>query len=162
MIHTPAHNLWFAYVTLMLAFMVSAMPLPPALQWVWPEWVPLVCIYWVVALPHRFNIGLAFVLGLLMDLLQHNFLGTNALAMVCTVFFAALFYRRMRMYRPWQQSVVIFFLVAINQLVSYWGQSLGGNTTNVLLVMIPAITSAVIWPWIYVVLRGGRRVLQVS
>lgn len=162
MMSTSTNNQWFVYFTLLLAFMVSAMPLPTVLQWIWPEWAPLVCIYWVMALPHRFNLGLAFLVGLLLDLLQNNFLGTNALAMVVTVFIAVLFYRRMRMYRLWQQSLPILVLIAINQLISYWGQSLGGNTTNILLVMIPAVTSAVIWPWVHVMLRGGRRALHVS
>lgn len=87
MVTAPAHNLWVAYLTLLLAFMLSAFPLPAVMQWGWPEWVPLVCIYWVIALPHRFNLGLAFVVGLMLDLLQHNFLGMNALAMVVTIFF---------------------------------------------------------------------------
>lgn len=162
MVTAPAHNLWVAYLTLLLAFMLSAFPLPAVMQWGWPEWVPLVCIYWVIALPHRFNLGLAFIVGLMLDLLQHNFLGMNALAMVVTIFFASLSYRRMRMYRIWQQAVVIGLLMCINQFISYWGQSLGGNTTDIWRIFIPAITSAVVWPWIFVVLRGLRRAFRMT
>ena len=162
MVIATAHNHWIAYLTLLLAFMLSAFPLPDVMQWGWPEWVPLVCIYWAMALPHRFSLGLAFIVGFMLDLLQHNFLGMNALAMVVTVFFAVMLYRRMRMYRIWQQSFVIGFLISINQFISYWGQSLGGNTADIWMIFIPALTSAVVWPWIFVVLRGLRRSFKVT
>ena len=162
MVTAPTHNHWMVYLTLFLALMLSSFPLPAVMQWGWPEWVPLVCIYWVMALPHRFNLGLAFVVGLLLDLLQYNFLGINALAMVITIFFAAVLYRRMRMYRLWQQSFVIGFLIGANQSISYWGQSLGGNTTDIWMIFLPALSSAVVWPWLFVVLRGLRRAFRVA
>lgn len=162
MVNAPSNNHWLVYLTLLLALMLSAFPLPAVMQWAWPEWVPLVCIYWVLALPHRFNLGLAFIIGLLLDLLQYNFLGMNALAMVVTVFFAAMLYRRMRMYRVWQQAFVIGLLIAINQFIGYWGQSLGGNTTDIWMIFLPALTSAIVWPWLFVVLRGLRRAFRVA
>ncbi|MDO7554768.1 MAG: rod shape-determining protein MreD, partial [Oceanospirillaceae bacterium] len=102
-----SHNIWVPYVTLLLAFMLSALPMIEWLQWGWPKWVLVVFIYWVIALPHKFGMGWAFILGLLMDLLQGSHLGVNALAMVVVTFFATLIYRRFRMYRAWQQSFMI-------------------------------------------------------
>jgi len=87
MVVQAAHNLWVPIVTLLIAFMLSALPMLEWVQWGWPEWVLIVFIYWVIALPHRFGLGWAFILGLLLDLLQGNHLGVNALAMVVVTFF---------------------------------------------------------------------------
>ena len=43
------------------------MPLPSLLDAYRPDWVALVVLYWVIALPHRINIGTAWVAGLLLD-----------------------------------------------------------------------------------------------
>ena len=86
MVTKRAHNLWVPGITLLIAFMLSAFPLLEWVQWGWPKWVLVVFIYWVIALPHRFGLGWAFILGLLLDLLQGNYLGVNALAMVVVTF----------------------------------------------------------------------------
>jgi rod shape-determining protein MreD len=156
------HNLWVPFATLLLAFMLSALPLPVSVQWVWPEWVLVVFVYWVIALPHRFGLGWACMLGLLLDLLQGNYLGVNALAMVCVTFLVVLMYRRLRMYRIWQQAFMVFMLVAINQLISYWGQGIGSNTSSGIWFLLPAITSGLLWLWLFVVLRGVRRGFKVA
>ena len=162
MVVQAAHNLWVPIVTLLMAFMLSALPMLEWVQWGWPEWVLIVFIYWVIALPHRFGLGWAFILGLLLDLLQGNHLGVNALAMVVVTFFAMLMYRRLRMYRAWQQAFVIFVLVAINQCISYWFQGIGSNASSGLWFLLPAPVSGVFWLWLFVVLRGVRRAFKVA
>ena len=157
-----SHNIWVPYVTLLLAFMLSALPMIEWLQWGWPKWVLVVFIYWVIALPHKFGMGWAFILGLLMDLLQGSHLGVNALAMVVVTFFATLMYRRFRMYRVWQQSFMIFLLVAVNQCISYWVQGIGSNASIGLLFLLPAPVSGFLWLWLVVVLRGIRRAFKVA
>ena len=157
-----AHNLWVPFITLLLAFMLSALPLPESVQWGWPEWVLVVFLYWVIALPHRFGLGWAFILGLLLDLLQGNHLGINALAMVSVTFFAILMYRRLRMYRVWQQAFMVTLLVALHQVVSYWAQGIGSDASSGLWFLLPALTSGLLWIWLFVVLRGIRRAFKVT
>ena len=157
-----SHNLWVSYATLLIAFMLSALPMVDWVQWGWPKWVLVVFIYWVIALPHRFGMGWAFILGLLLDLLQGSHLGVNALAMVVVTFFVTLMYRRLRMYRAWQQSFMIFFLVVINQFISYWLQGIGSNASVGLWFLLPAPVSGFLWLWLVVVLRGIRRAFKVA
>ena len=113
-------------------------------------------------MPHRFGLGWAFILGLLLDLLQGNYLGVNALAMVVVTFFAMLMYRRLRMYRVWQQAFMVFFLVAVNQCISYWLQGIGSNASIGLWFLLPAPISGLLWLWLVVVLRGLRRAFKVA
>lgn len=46
-----------------------------------PDWVALVVLYWVIALPHHLNVISAWVVGLIMDILLGSTLGIHALSM---------------------------------------------------------------------------------
>jgi len=162
MVMQRAHNLWVPFVTLLIAFMLSALPMLEWVQWGWPEWVLMVFLYWVIALPQRFGIGWAFVLGLLLDLLQGTHLGINALAMVVATFIVILMYRRLRMYRVWQQAFVVCVLVVVYQCITYWLQGIGSNASSGFWFLLPAPTSGLLWLWLFVVLRGIRRAFKVA
>ena len=57
-------------ITLLLAFILQIIPLPTQFDVFRPDWVLLALSYWTMALPNRVNIGVAFVCGLILDLLQ--------------------------------------------------------------------------------------------
>jgi len=43
-------------VTLLLAALLEVIPLPASIDWVRPEWMLLVLVYWVLSLPHRIGV----------------------------------------------------------------------------------------------------------
>ncbi|MDH3995162.1 MAG: rod shape-determining protein MreD, partial [Gammaproteobacteria bacterium] len=73
-------------------------------------------------------------------------------------------YQRLRVYSLAQQSGVVFVLVGINQLVCQWVQNLEGAGAGAasLLFLLPALSSALIWPVALHLLRGLRRHYRVS
>jgi len=148
--------------TFLIGLMLSQMPLPDMFEWGRPEWVAMVLIYWVMALPQRVGIGSAWVVGLLLDLLKGSVLGVNALALTLVAFMTLLLHQRLRMFPLWQQALMVFVLVGINQLTFHWMQRVTGTAGNSLLFLLPSVVSAVLWPWVFVVLRGIRRTFRVS
>ncbi|SIT02778.1 rod shape-determining protein MreD [Neptunomonas antarctica] len=148
--------------TLIVGFILSQMPLPSMLVWWRPEWVAMIVIYWVMALPHRFGIGMAWVSGLALDVLKGSLLGMNALSLTTIAFITLILHRRLRMYPLWQQAMMVLVLVGINQLIFHWIQSLTGSTGDTLVFLLPAVVSAILWPWVFVVLRGIRRTFHVN
>lgn len=148
--------------TFIIGLVLSQIPMPDFMTWARPEWVVLVLIYWVMALPYRIGIGSAFAVGLVMDLVRGSVLGLNALSMTIIAFLVLMLYKRMRMFPLWQQSCLILVLVGINQLLFHWMQGVTGTTSDSLLFLLPALISALVWPWLFPLLRGVRRLFRIQ
>ena len=156
-----ARNTWAIYLSFFIALTLSALPVPEAVQWWRPEWAVLILVYWLVALPERVGLGTAWGLGILMDALEGSLLGLNALGMTLVAYVTLLSYQRIRMFTVIQQGALLFALVALHQLISHWIKGILGLSVQNVMFLIPAFVSALIWPVIFVVLRGVRRQFDV-
>lgn len=149
-------------ITFLVAYVLAVVPLPAWLLWARPEWVALILIYWCIALPHRVGITTALILGIGMDVLEGAALGQNAFALVIVALLSLVLYQRLRVFSLWQQSGVVFILVGINQLICQWVQNIEGVGTLPRLFLLPALSSALLWPVVLHVLRSLRRYYRVS
>ena len=150
------------FLTFLAAYVLAVLPLPDWLQWVRPEWVALTLIYWVIALPQRVGIATALGAGIGLDVLKGAVLGQNAFALVVVALLALMLYQRLRVYSLWQQAGVVFILVGINQLICQWVQNLEGYSILPRLFLMPALTSALLWPLVLMTLRSLRRYYRVG
>ena len=161
------HNsTWVIVVSLLLALVLSIIALPDSIPvevgYLRPHWVALVLIYWIIALPYRVGIVVAWVLGILLDVLLGSLLGQHALALMIVAYIAASLYQRMRMFAVWQQSLIIFAIIGLNQLINFWIENIAGITQWSMWYLLPSVVSALIWPWVFLVLRYLRRLFQVT
>ena len=82
----------FIAVSLFVAFLLN---LQPWGHWVGvPDFVALVLVFWGIHQPRRVGIGIAFCMGLLMDVNDATLLGENALAYTLLSYFAITLHRR--------------------------------------------------------------------
>ena len=149
-------------LTFFAACLLAVLPLPGWLLWGRPEWLALTLIYWCIALPHRVGIVTALLLGIVLDVLEGAVLGQNGFALVVVALLSLTLYQRLRVYSLWQQSAVVFVLVGVNQLICQWVQNLEGVGATTLLFLLPAFSSALLWPVVLLLLRGLRRRYQVQ
>jgi rod shape-determining protein MreD len=157
-----ANARWVIALTLLAALWLSIVPLPDWVRWARPEWVAMVVIYWVIALPHRVGIGSAWLTGLVLDLLKGVPLGENAFALAVIAYLALILYQRMRMYAAWQQAGIVFVLVGLNLLLCHWAQTLISKVVPTLMFLLPALVSAFLWPTVMLLLRYIRRHFAVT
>ncbi len=66
----------------LFALVISAIPLPEIFLDISPFWMLLFYIYWISYLPVKNIFFLALILGMLLDVLQGNIIGQNALALI--------------------------------------------------------------------------------
>ena len=144
-------------LSFLVAYVLAVLPLPQWLLWARPEWIALTLIYWTIALPHRVGIVTALLLGVGLDVLEGAVMGQNAFALVVVALLSLILYQRLRVYSLVQQSGVVFVLIGINQLICQWVQNLEGAGAPTLLFLLPAFSSALLWPVVLHILRGLRR-----
>ena len=122
----------------------------------------MVLIYWVMALPYRVGIGSAWFAGVILDILEGSILGLNAMALVIIAYVTLSLHLRMRMFSSLQQAGLVLAMVGLNLMLSHWLQIITGQTVAAnMLFMMAALTSAVIWPSLFQLLRQIRRSFDV-
>jgi rod shape-determining protein MreD len=149
-------------LTVISAFMLAIMPLPDWAVKFRPDWVTLVLIYWAMAVPTRVGVTIAWFSGLLLDVSYGTLMGQQAVGMVLVIYVIHMQHQRLRVASLLQQAIVIFFLLLIKQLLVLWVDGMLGHAVNSWLYFMPAITSTLLWPWTYLILRDLRRKFSVS
>lgn len=158
-----ARNVWVIVLSLVFAGVLAIVPLPVWLELWRPDWVALVLVYWVIALPHRIGLFTAWVVGFLLDVLEGNLLGLNSMVLTAMAYVPLTLYQRLRMFTPLQQSMIMLLLIGSGQLFIFWVQAATGrNTADNLMFIMSALTSALLWPLVFVSLRFWRRSFRVN
>jgi len=156
------HNRWVVTITFVFALLLTVLPVDAELRWFRPEFITLLVIYWVLVMPQQLSLLRLWLLGCSVDLLVGSMLGQHALALMIVSYVCMLSYQRVRSYALWQQSTFVFLIVGLQQLVSNWVHSLSGSTPPSLVFLMPALVSALIWPFLFIYLDRFRLRLRVS
>ena len=90
----------------------------------------MVLIYWVMALPYRVGIGSAWIVGIILDVLEGSVLGLNALGLVVIAYVTLNLHQRLRMFSALQQAGLVLALVGINLVFGHWLQIVTGQTVS--------------------------------
>lgn len=148
--------------TVVLAMLLTLLPMPLLVQEFRPPWVTLTLIYWCLALPQRVGVGWAWVSGLLLDVLSGTLLGQHALGLSVVAFLVLELHQRIRIFPLFQQALSVLVLLLVERLLSLWVLGGTGQPTPGLGYWVPALVGAVLWPWVYIVLRDVRRRFQIT
>ncbi len=142
--------------------MLAIMPLPDWAVAFRPEWVTLVLIYWAMASPSKIGVTVAWCCGLLLDVSYGTLMGQHAIGMVLVIYVIHIQHQRLRVASLLQQAIVIFFLLLLKQLLSLWVDGMLGRAPDSWLYFMPTITSTLLWPWTYLILRDLRRKFSIE
>lgn len=148
--------------SLIAALFLTILPLPEILEPFRPAWVPMVLVYWVMALPVRLGVGLGWLVGLLLDVATGTLLGQNAMALSLLAFLTLQLHQRLRVYPLGQQAMAILMLIALYQMLVVWVRGIIGFPPETWLYWMQSFTSMLAWPLLFIVLRGVRRQYRVS
>lgn len=139
------------------ALVLQTIPWPGLLDLLRPSWLLLVTCYWVLALPHRVNVGTALVLGLLWDLLIGSTLGIRGMMMSLIIYIIALNFLVIRNMALWQQAIIIGFLTILMQVLIFFGEYLIQDVVFNPLSLWAGVINCILWPWMFLLMRRIRR-----
>lgn len=147
-------------VTIAAAMLLTVVPLPAMIDPLRPYWVALVLIYWCLETQGLVSLGLAFLTGLMLDLLTGSLLGLHALSLVVLVYLVTRFRARIRFFPPWQQALSILALLLNDRIIVLWIVSLRGEPLPTLDFWAAPIAGTAIWPWLFLLLDRYRGVMR--
>lgn len=156
------HSLIAIAITLCLALALALLPMPDWTTWLRPSWVLLVLIYWAMSIPFRVSVGTAWLMGLIVDLFNGGLLGEHALAFTMVIYFVSRIHIRLRMFPVLQQGLFVFILVLLYQFIIYCIQGFVGELPNSHLYWLSSVTSMLLWPWLFVLMRDCRRWFKMA
>ena len=148
---------WIIPLTFLVALMLAAVPMPDWATPLRPEWVAMTVIYWAMALPGRISVGIAWTTGLALDVLKGAVLGHHALGLALVAYLAIKLHQRIRVFPLWQQAISIGAIIALYLLLVLWIYGISGREAASLAYWGPLLTSVILWPWIFLLLRDLRR-----
>ncbi|MEM1244451.1 MAG: rod shape-determining protein MreD [Pseudomonadota bacterium] len=140
-------------MSLLVAYLLSILPMPDWAVWLRPPWLLLFCFYWLLALPDRFSLALIWLLGLGLDALTGTYLGVNACSMLVSCYFLLRLHRHYSLYRLSQRLIVIFIALLINILSLFILTSLLYHTYLNGLIWFIIPISVVLWMFIVKILN---------
>lgn len=159
---TATGRMWIIALSLVIALMLTALPLPEwAVNWR-PAWVAMVLIYWCMALPERVGIGVSWMLGLLLDVQQGTVLGQHALGLAIVAYITIKSHQRLRVFPLFQQALVVCGYILLLQFIVLWIKGMLGIPPRHWSYWMPAFSSMLLWPWIFIVLRDVRRKFKIQ
>ncbi|WP_375751504.1 rod shape-determining protein MreD [Vibrio sp. HN007] len=145
------------WVTFLVALVFQTIPWPGEMDLFRPSWLLLVTFYWVLALPHRVNVGTAFLLGLLWDLLLGSTLGIRGIVMSVVTYIVASNFLVLRNMALWQQAILVGFFTIAAKLLEFGGEYLIQDVTFNPMSYWAGLVNCILWPWLFLLLRRVRR-----
>jgi rod shape-determining protein MreD len=130
----------------LVALVLSAVPLPHALDLLRPDFLLLVVVWFALMLPRAGGLVTAWIAGLALDSFHGMVLGENALAFVVVAFIVHRFHLRVRMYPLRQQVLVVLLLLLLYQFLMFWIDGVTGHPLNAWVRWLPVLTGALFWP----------------
>ena len=103
----------FIASSLIVAFFMNFLPWGGLLGV--PDFVALVLVFWSIHQPRKIGIGVAFTMGLLMDVHSAIHLGEHALVYTLLCYLAIAIHRRVLWFQPVTQSAHVFPLFVFAQ-----------------------------------------------
>ena len=148
---------WFILLMLLLAFAGNMLPFSGVAQALKPDFVALVLLYWCIQEPRYVGVGIAWLVGLLMDVGDATYFGQHALAYAVLAYGAEYFRRRVLRFSPWQQAAQVAVLLGLCAAIVLLIRAVGGAPLPRWTYVVPSLAGALLWPLVSVVLQWPQR-----
>lgn len=149
----------FISVSLIAAFLLNLLPWG---RWAGaPDFVALVLVFWGVHQPRKVGIGIAFFMGLLMDVQNAALLGENALAYTLLSYFAIMIHRRVLWFPVLTQALHVLPLLLFSQFVGLVVRFVAKGELPGWFYFAESFVSAALWPVVtWILLAPQRRAID--
>lgn len=150
----PASRAFIAF-TILVAFVLNI--LPWGRTYGVPDFLAIVLVFWNIHQPRKVGIGIAFLVGLLMDVHASALLGERALAYSLLSYGAMSMHRRVPWFRLGGQMLHVLPLFLLAQLVVIAVRMAVGGPFPGIGYFLQSLSSTLLWPLAEVLLLAPQR-----
>ena len=148
-------NPLFIVVSLLAALALNMLPLG---RQAWqPDLLMVLLAFWALNQPQRVDMGVAFLLGLCMDVDRSSLLGQHALAYALLVFAAGAMSRRLSWFSTPVQALHLLPLFAVVHGLQVLLRMVAGGIVPGPLVVVAPLIEALLWPLVSGLLLAPQR-----
>lgn len=143
-------NTAFIFLTLFITLMLNLQPWGNLVGI--PDFVAIALIFWGVHQPRRVSIGIAFSIGLIMDVNNATLLGETALAYTLLSYLATTLHRRMLWFPPARQVPYVLILLLFTQIFQILLQYIVTGRLPDWFFFLGSLIAAALWPaitWLF-------------
>ncbi|HXX86698.1 MAG TPA: rod shape-determining protein MreD [Casimicrobiaceae bacterium] len=148
---------WFVLITLLAGLVLNMLPLSAVALALKPDFLALVLLYWCIQEPRLIGVGIAWCLGLLMDVADATVFGQHALAYAVLAYGAEYFRRRVLRFPLWQQAAQVALLLLFCSALVALVRVVGGAPLPRWTYAVGSLTGALLWPPLTVLLQWPQR-----
>lgn len=141
------------FLSLLGATWLRLFPWPDLLLPFNPDWVLLVILYWCLATPERFGLGLAWLTGLLVDAATGRLLGQHAFVYALIAYPCVRFHARLQLFPLNHQLTLVLLFLLLAQFLTFWLEALRGRTFITWEYWLPSLTGTLAWPFVLALCR---------
>lgn len=154
----PANPL-FIFLSLVVAFLLNMLPWG---TWIGvPDFVALVLVFWSIHQPRRVGIGVAFFMGILMDVHDATLLGENALSYTLLSYFAIMIHRRVLWFPIGIQALHVLPLLLLMQIVQVIVRWIVSQQLPGWFYFTESLVATLLWPTVgWLLLAPQRRAIN--
>ena len=122
-----------------------------------PDLLALVLVFWGVHQPRKVSVGIAWLLGLVMDAGNGALMGQHAFAYASLAFAANALSRRLLWFPLWPQAMHVLFMLLGSQLLMLAVRLAAGSPFPGVLYFLGSFIAAALWPTITMLLLAPQR-----
>jgi rod shape-determining protein MreD len=133
-------------LTVVVALVLSVLPLPSWLAVVRPAFLVITVLYWSITAPRVGGIGLGFFCGVALDVFRGALLGQQALALTAITYVVVREHQKIRLKPAFQQALIMLGALVAYEFILFAIDGWTGHPMTSPLRWIHAFTGALIWP----------------
>lgn len=152
----------FVAATLGVALLLNQLPLVGTALMLRPDFLAVVLLYWCIQAPRFVSVGIAWFMGLLMDVGDATILGQHALAYAFLAYAAEYLRRRVLRFPLWQQALQVAVLLGFCAALVLLVRVVGGAPLPSWTHFAGALTGAALWPITSLLLQMPQRPVRSS
>ncbi|MCF6301423.1 MAG: rod shape-determining protein MreD [Proteobacteria bacterium] len=140
------------HFSLLLGILFSLIPWSGLVDTAQPYWLALLIIYWSLTKSDSRMMNMAFIYGLLLDLLYGSLMGLHGFSLVALSYLMTKFAKRLKMTSTIQLMMMVAALLVNDILIRGLINWISYRQTPNWYDLIPVVSAVLVWPWLKYIL----------